>query len=68
MDDCNSPPLSPKSPFSKYLADASPTHFNFKFINKELAKPNGMLEMALKEVEHKKKKRNQLTQQSGFPW
>jgi hypothetical protein len=50
-------PPSPKSPFSKYPADACPTHFDSKFINEELAKPNSALEMALKEVEHQKKKK-----------
>jgi hypothetical protein len=51
------PPPSPNSPFSKNLADANPTHFDSKFIDKELAKPNSMLEMALKEVEHQNKKK-----------
>jgi hypothetical protein len=43
----------------KYLADASPTHFDSKFINEELAIPNSALEMALKKVEHKNKKKKQ---------
>jgi hypothetical protein len=60
------PPPSSKFSFLKYLADASPTHFDSKFVYKELAKPNSTLEMALKEVDIKNKKK-QLTQWSGSP-
>jgi hypothetical protein len=57
MDNHSSLPPSHQSPFLKYLADASPTHFDSKFINEELAKPNSSLELALKEVDIKIKKK-----------
>jgi hypothetical protein len=60
MDDHSSPPPSPKSPFSKYLADASLTHFNSKYIDEELAKPNSTLDMVLKEVKAPNEKNTNL--------
>ncbi len=67
MDDHSCPPPSPKSPFLKYLADESPTHFDSKYIDEELAKPNSALEMVLKEVEAPNKKKKPIYSTEWLP-